>query len=554
MPLRLPSVCLFDEAIPSRDTVRALLPYLLDFRSPATRRDVLAGRAASSARAVRKSQGVYFTPGDVAEFMVRGLLCDGAPPATWLDPAVGTGVFLRQVLASDPRAQVYGIDIDPAAAEMAAFVLLAVRKSGPLPISVWHELRSRLATGDALMCLPSDSTVPIAGSNPRRQLDAESGWRLGDAFPDLASGVDAIIQNPPYAPPPSDAVRNYVHRFGSSANNIYPLFVRLGLELLGEHGRMSVVTPASLVTSSVRAIMDTRKALAAKAGDVEILTYDRAPDGLFGDDVKTRCSIVFLDRRKGPSLRIGPMQRITSRDRSTQLSRGGAVAMDIAELAVAQPAKIATDTDRALLRAVRASAGVALQHVTGTSTRPLDLLPANDHVLALGPTAYNWLNVQLAARPAREAGHDSSHPFLVLETVDAKSRNATYAVLSSRVAYWCWRVFGDGFHVSRLLIGQVPMPGPNETEDTGQLAKLGEELWRVASAEPVRSHNGGRTTVAFPPRGALAYGLLDEIDRRLLDYLKLSDLPVNLAEWTRGVAAVGREEARTGAVAWSAAG
>jgi hypothetical protein len=45
--------------------------------------------------------------------------------------------------------------------------------------------------------------------------------------------------------------------------------------------------------------------------------------------------------------------------------------------------------------------------------------------------------------------------------------------------------------------------------------------------------------------------LISEVDQVLLDCLKLSDGRVNLSLWMREIAAVGRDERRSGAVAWS---
>ena len=544
-------------------TVFALLPYLLDFARPATRRDVLAGRAEVESRTSRKAQGVYLTPGDVAQFMVTGAgsRLPERGVSTWLDPAAGTGVFLRHVVETFSSAEVFGVDIDPTASEMAPFVLLAAgRGPGERPWERWHAWRSRFATGDALLCVRNAQAGRTAeqlelGDDAALAGDTASApgglWDLGEAFPQLRSGADVVIQNPPYAPPTAHPAFLLRH-FGDSPQSMFPLFLRAGLHLVKADGQFAAVVPASIVNSGVSSIKRARAALAAAGGEVEILSYDRAPDGLFGDDVKTRASIVFADLSKAPSLRLGPLQRLTSRRRSEQFTRGISVPHSVDELYADQPAKVGTPEDMRLLHAVRGCQGRVAHLLLDVRQRPLPEAPEDEQTLVMAPTAYNWLNVHLSPRAAVGAGHDASNPYLVLRAASALHRDAAYAALSSRVTFWCWRTFGDGFHVNRPLLAQAPAPHLDDLSNMRRLAKLGQELWERSSSTPVASRNGGRTSVAFPPGstpGTLE--LVSEIDQLLLDCLELSDGHGNLSRWMRDIAAVGREERRRGAVAWS---
>lgn len=571
-PASLPPLRIFPHDAPSAATVRALLPYLLDFARPATRRDVIAGRADGAARRERKTNGVYFTPGDVAQFLVRSLLEEGDAIATVLDPATGTAVFLRQVLASPGSAATFGIDIDPATAEMASFVMTAAGPFGPSPWAAWQLHRAHFATGDSLLCqrnriphdhrrrqetynaveerlLTGEVCPPTVRSAP---LGMDGPWELASVFPQLLHGPDVVVQNPPYASPPANKWHLLEQQFGEPLGNMYSLFTQLGLRLMSDQGRMAAIVPASIVTSGVRSVKKARAALAASGANIEILSYDRAPDGLFGDDVKTRCSIVFVDKAGQPALRLGAMRRLTSHNRRLQLTRGHGVSLPLNELLASQPAKISGSQELRLLSAIRAARTSTLQHLASVTTRPLLTLIDEHCQLALGPTAYNWLNVQLSPDPARKAGHDSLHPYLVLTTRDRATRNAVFAALSSRVALWCWRAFGDGFHVNRSLLGYVPMPDEDDEQALDRLAELGSDLWRAVVDAPVLSKNGGRVSVAFPATcGRRGATILNEIDRLLLDQLELSDASVNLAQWARDLAAVGRQEMRAGAVAWS---
>ncbi len=558
-PLVVPDVAgPFGDDAPNPRLVDALLPYLLDPAEPATRRDVLRGKSLVVARQTRKSAGVYYTPGDVAHFMTSNV----RPPsssATWLDPAAGSGVFLRVVLRTYSDASVFGIDLDPVAAESAAFVLTATVRRQESAWQDWHLHRLNLATRDALLC-SKDLGVDTGQGPVRRQVAAALGkgwlapptlvtaganandaWQLAEGFPELRAGADVVVENPPYAPARADSVAAMTKRWGTHpATNVYPLFLELGLELLATSGHLAAVVPASIVTSSTSAMRRCRQALHRSKAAVEVLSFDRAPDGLFGDDIKTRCSILFAESSKPQTLRVGGLNRITSRDRHSALVRGVAPEVSPDGLLAPVPPKLRSPQDAALLRAVTTALYTADLLVSKTATRSLDAVRDAECVL-LGPTAYNWLNVQREAAAACALGHDSQHPFIVLSCPDATTSDALYALLSSRVALWLWQVYGDGFHVGRNLLRVLPAPPPGDTEAVAALGKLGAELWEQVSAVPVVSRNGGRRSVAYPPDPTSA--LLDELDRHVLTLVGLSDPPLILSAWHQDLISAGRKPA-----------
>ncbi len=551
--LALPHVVPLDEPVPAQ-TVHALLPYLLDASAPATRRDVLRGKVEPLARASRKASGVYFTPGDVAHFMVGGIADNGITGMRWLDPAAGSGVFLRAVTSMIPGAEVFGLDVEPVAAEMASFVLAAEQTRRPTPWAVWQACRSNLATADTLMV---DRSTPTADYSAQRSMNLialqdcknpgaaddegclgmAAAVSIGNIFPALGTGADIVIQNPPYAAPDRARMAQLSRRWGSVPTNTYPLFVRLGLDLLTPRGRMTAVVPSSLVCSSSHHILDARRDLQGSIGDLEILNFDRAPDGLFGDDIKTRASVLFLDKGAVVErLSVGPMVRLTSQTRAENLRRGASTRLPAAALGLPLVPKLDTPDHLPLLGAIQ-SASLRLDAMVRTVSSRRILDPrVNDGAIVLAPTAYNWLNVQRDAERARALGHDSASGYWVLEATHEECADAVYAVLSSRFAFWTWRTYGDGFHVGRWLLGLLP--GVDEAEATEMLAKLGRELWDRVRSNAVVSVNGGRRSVAFPP--SKEPDLIDEIDALLLENLGLSARSVSLRAWMRDLAIAGR--------------
>ena len=211
-----------------------LLPYVLDPHGPGSRLSVRRDAGTRSARDRKRAEGVYYTPADVADFMmggcIEGLTETESPPAI-LDPACGTAVFLRAALAALKSkwpslatrclAEQYllGTDIDPWALDAGAFVLLAdcLNDGGDedgSPLLLWHRLRLNFACVDALRLDPadrkmdaeSDSEGGIVGSLASGLLpapDEESAFdervTLSRLFSGMPAGGLVVVGNPPYS-------------------------------------------------------------------------------------------------------------------------------------------------------------------------------------------------------------------------------------------------------------------------------------------------------------------------------------------------------------------
>ena len=148
---------------------------------------------------------------------------------------------------------------------------------------------------------------------------------LGDLFPDLGEGADVVLCNPPYA------------RLGSHprVREIAPLYDSFALKPPAatsetsipfvEHawrlsrplsGRAAVVVPLSCAFSRTAHFRGLRQAMAAQPGRWRCAFFDRAPDALFGDDVKTRNAVVLYDASATPGVETTPILRWTSRSRA----------------------------------------------------------------------------------------------------------------------------------------------------------------------------------------------------------------------------------------------
>ncbi|WP_313600947.1 Eco57I restriction-modification methylase domain-containing protein [Aeromicrobium phoceense] len=536
--------------------LRALLPYLLDPMAAATRRDVLSAQTTAHERRSRKASGVYYTPGDVAYLMVERVLSGhaGTDEDLWIDLAHGSGVFLRAAFCalggrSEAADRLYGVDLDPIAAETASFVLTAedlVRNpDAGAPWERWHRFRRNLATGDALLI--DTSTTP---AQPTLQFhtrtDAIDGhplgrfepWGLSAVFPETAGrGFARVIANPPYAPLQRSAATfhvPYLHGVtGRAAGaDISPVFVELAANILSDDGALAVVLPLSVVSSTRAPFPELRQQLAAQRGWLEFLSFDRVPDALFGDDIKTRNAIVHLDRSAPSDLTVSPLYRWTSRTRETALPNIPVVSVAGVEGVPGAIPKIGSEWERELLSAC-GTHGTYLEHWQSRRrqlplervTRSVDDVQSD--VLALAPTAYNFLGVMRDPFRAVTDGHNSQNGFSIIQFSSERDASAAYALLSSRLAFWLWHVTGDGFHVTSTLHHRLPIP-PGDEDRIERLADLGDRLWKAALEGPVVSSNRGRTTVAYPTWPYTE--LIDQIDAEVGAYIGVA-YGARLAAW-----------------------
>lgn len=545
----------------TRREVWALLPYILDPLAPGTRRHLLASQEQARDRASRKEGGVFYTPADVAHWMA-GRAAPGTRRWTAFDPACGSGVFLRAALLRHPAAAtVFGTDIEPAAAEMAAFVLMALEKDWWLdaPWCGWQLLRMRLATVDAMELQPGTELSDVEQARRRgaaREAEAELQrlevppaahgndvhTSLGALFPALADGADLLLTNPPYARLGSDPRRLMLaRRFASfcdsppsAAKNMYTAFVEMAWRLTREgSGNASLVVPLSIAFHSGRQYTALRSAMERQPGGWDCAFFDRAPDALFGDDVKTRNAVITY-RASGSGLRVSGILRWTSRTRRVFLD--GVQSVEVAPTFAMGIPKVGTAAEAALYRALRAQPGRFAHDVVRSA-----LVPATTEMASIwtdsvfvASTAYNWFNCVRDIGSCAFAGHESAAGFAAFQFSHRILADAAYAVLISRLALWLWRVEGDAFHTSRSFFLGFPIRlTAVSNRNLEQLAQLGRAAWARISDRPVVAVNRGRRTVAFPPTAAT--DLVSEIDYALADGLGLSDevSAVDLPAWYR---------------------
>ncbi len=523
-------------AMSEKPGIKELLPYILESHGPGSRLSVMRDPATLAARRRKKEAGVFYTPPDVAEFMVAGALKDGESDATALDPAVGTGVFLRAVLNAVRAtgrggnsfdlalARLFGCDIDPLALDGAATVILAdvigdALKRVATPGEAWLAIRANLRTCDALLLDPSSSE-----SRPKERIP------LDELFPEAPDGFDLIIGNPPYADigPRSDiptlaSTFKTIEACPRGTADLYPAFVEQMTRLAKPEAAGALVLPLSFACNSSPQFRACRRFIAGQKGAWRFAFFDRQPHALFGEDVKTRNAVVFRRAGSSGALETGPLRKWRGADRRELFRR-----IDYTPIACDISGGIPKlHGERQAKAWERLSDGMSrlsdVVHGIGSST--LDEMPATSSTAVfVSPTAYNFLGV--ARSRGFEAGRNevlSTNRLLRVDCATERDADAAYAVLSGNYAFWWWHVTGDGFHVGRSALKNLPVGSLfADVVSRDRLADLGRKLWSNSIRNPVRSLNRGRVSYAFSAQNS------PEL-RRDVDELVLKELGLPVA-------------------------
>lgn len=476
------------EPLNGQTNLSELLPYLLDTYGRTTRLDVMRDTSLSFSRAERKKVGSFYTPADVADFMVSAIADSAGAESDewWLDPAVGSGVFLAAALRryrADDRvkfaeSRLTGCDISPQACDFAAFTLLAeVAGEAQNPLATWAAIRSNLLA-----------------------VDTPTAARSGDLRARLAPGKGPLrlICNPPYA------TGGAVHMAdGRPTTSLYLPFIEMSWTVAsGLDDAAALVVPLALGANRSSDHRRCRSAMTAHGGEWTLLFFDRQPHALFGEEAKTRATIAI--RRPGPApafIRTSRLLKWTSRQRSTIFSEARAVQIGQASIARLVP-KLGSGAEFALYRALepyRLRSGARPEPTKATASEIVGTTLSADVFVA--GTAYNFLNVfrnypdQLSWRGTLSASGINRMRCATTEEADIVT-----AILSSRMAYWLWHVECDGFHVPAWFLAELPLLNMQiQKGPAKELARLGRSAWAGLQRDVICSANRDRLTFAFRP-------------------------------------------------------
>lgn len=195
------------------------------------------------APAARKGAGAFFTVPRLAEPTVRRALqplVDRAAPLRIVDPAVGAGAFLLAALAvrcaagrsaaSVAGAELFGVDLDPTAAHLAALTLHAACGAAAPPLAA---IEHNVHHGDGLTAFADGTFDVVVGNPPWETLQLP---RTAATSPAAQRELAARLV----------ALRARFAAQGRGKLYTYRLFVERALALLRPGGRLGLLVPASL--------------------------------------------------------------------------------------------------------------------------------------------------------------------------------------------------------------------------------------------------------------------------------------------------------------------
>ncbi|PCC69377.1 Methyltransferase domain-containing protein [Nannocystis exedens] len=241
----------------------------------------------------RKRDGVFYTPAPLVARLVDdalGRALAAAPAAATVrvvDPACGAGAFLvaagRALLARGEqmaretgrewgpadrlallRASIFGVDVDPAAIELARAAVAEL--AGAVP----EDMSENIKVGNALL----GADAPVEAGRP---------FVWAEEFPAAAEGFDAVLGNPPFVDAEAmtrhhAALRRYCAGSYAAARgnwDLFCVFVELALRLCAPGGHLALVVPNKLASADYAAA--ARRLLTREARVLALYDLSGAP-------------------------------------------------------------------------------------------------------------------------------------------------------------------------------------------------------------------------------------------------------------------------------------
>ncbi|MEK7622070.1 MAG: TaqI-like C-terminal specificity domain-containing protein [Patescibacteria group bacterium] len=297
----------YDFKIIPADVLGAVYENYLGYKLAQSKKGITLDKDARK----RKEQGIYYTPSYIVDYIVRNTLgpvldkcvsIADLQKIKVLDPACGSGSFLLKALevihekyeelgnhgGSFNKLQIlvqniYGVDLDPQAIELARLNLLlgSLEEKMPLP-----NLSGNIKNGNSLISGTDEELRKYFGPNFRDK----KPFNWGEEFPEVFAqgGFDVIIGNPPWVTLTHKEIGletleflkdKYLGAEGFKLN-LFPLFLELGINLLKENGIVSLILPDRLLdTPSYRGVRSSF------IGKYQILDIQNIPAGSFHEVV-----------------------------------------------------------------------------------------------------------------------------------------------------------------------------------------------------------------------------------------------------------------------------
>lgn len=573
----------------------------------------------------KKKNGIYYTPHDVANFIVDKTLnklikkannVDSLKKITVLDPSCGTGIFLKISLISlikkytklidnfeqqvqlendkNPlilalKHNIYGVDKSISAINSSIFTLLTCSldilfKSKVSPYSLWKLLSLNIKQGDSTINLINE--IPQNSIEKIMQLELKNRLIIKDfivnnkettlitekhgliyknmnlsfkpfnyqlEFPEVfhkeENGFNCILGNPPYFKVSSlDLLnlqeKNYLSAGKNRDNNIYTLFVEnMILYSSKKNFASGLVIPLSISYSQGKTSEALRNLITKDEASWEMFFFDRSPDSLFGDDIKTRNCIIFRYKsiKKEKEILTSSLIRWNSRNRNNLFKNLKTQSINDFSIKDFVPKISNTIEFDSLTKLNKFKASINDYCTSVPSSKITDVAPYQ--MVYFYSTAYNWIPTFLEIPKSYDKNGNSIIPssLWVVKCTNPEIAKFIFAYCSSKLAYWQWAISGDGFHFPKKTLKLFKVDdGILDSNVYSRIVYLGSLLWEELKNYPVQKTNSGKIIGNYNPLGCQS--IIDEIDKNLIAAFGLQNTFYDyLKEWYYNHIRAGRE-------------
>jgi len=511
--------------------------------------------AIGTSRASKRNTGVFYTPSDVADYLialsVSSTTKGSMRTVTFLDPACGTGAILiaalyrlsneNKVIPGEmtldlASKMLFGIDISLVALQTAVYAITLT--------SFGTEARS---------IVPLLSKMQALGKNffHRDAIDFLEGREsLSRINKRLKGGATWVVSNPPYVKRRKPSNWPQTSFLGSSSHqnltqsrsrNIFLDFLRM-IPILGkrDHGGGAMILPLSITYNTQKEFRAARIFMAQCRGIWRFASFDRTPDSIFGDDVKIRASVVAYTHSETypPNLETTSLLRWSSRNRAKLFNEIEFFSIESGIPHISIP-KIGSCHGSRIFHSLRAKRHHYLAEDIKAISDPGDF---SGYYLRNPKTAYNWLPFECAWDNQNSVGFSDGRSYRYWLIQESDAAYAIFALTQSRLAYWWWRVWSDGFHMTDTFIRSLPLGLSNfDTPTVSELVNAGKQIWQIMKCNPVVSVNAGTETISYRPYDATDTILI--VDRLISESLDLpSKTPSFLQDYWFNTVVAGRED------------
>lgn len=511
-------------------------------------------------RTKKRCNGIYYTPSDVAEYMVRKT-CEAEKgsysSSTWIDPACGTGIFLRTIMEYYLQKNlvdktifslvdffvnhIYGIDISKTAVQSSTFTILNLCMSKDKakitsPWIQWHKIRGNIIAFDSTKILNHPNSVTYTNFKNKR-LEVKRKYLLikdkpdtnkivlpdtlgiSEIFPEVENGFTYFVTNPPYSKKTGAFIqRNLYGEPIEIQVSRYPVFLDF-IQMMwnfchSERRSCCIVVPLSITFNSGKVFQKIREDISTIKGTWYFANFDRTPDSLFGDDVKTRNTIIFhqYDTHDKNAFFTTSLLRWNSRNRSSFFEDIPFVTLNEHNIKRGIP-KISNEIEKEVYNKASQIKSI-LKEITSSNAQD-----ENECSLYVGKTSYNWLSVY-RVNPYLKINNGAKYSNIdILHFKSKEEADIIYGILCSRIVYWLWRVRGDGFHLTKTFIENLPIqPNKFSAKDKKTIITHSIAIWDIISQRPIFNNNSEVVSVTYCPYYAKEE--IDSIDKVILEHWK----------------------------------